>query len=436
MSFLSPAAFWTLAALALPLTIHLWRRPPRTVSWGSLRFLQSRPRRLQNLRWREYALLFTRLGLLTALALGLTHPFWRRPPFARPQRWVLLDPSAAPVGRSLARVRALQAAGNETHVLASGFPRVGSLSGEASAPAPDLWSLLREADAGLPAGSSLAVFTTGRLASLRGIRPALANARTEWIDVPPISSAAVVEALPSPPLTVLILHDPERTEDARYVAAAWRAIAQVDKRSVTVAVDLTTRPVFTAHADWIFWLGNQPIPASVAARAANVLDDAAAPAGDIPPGWIVSTLPPVRLWQRGLPDAGSVYWTDGFGQPLLTCTHDAHTTRWHFASRFDPAWNDLPLGAALPAALRALVADPSPVRRDDGRRVDPSQPLPSDTRAAASAKVALPGAEVDLRPALWLGAAVLFCLERLLSHRRAPRPMPTTAAPPSPVLSR
>ena len=37
---LSPASLWTLAALTLPLAIHLWRPPPRTVRLGSLRFLE------------------------------------------------------------------------------------------------------------------------------------------------------------------------------------------------------------------------------------------------------------------------------------------------------------------------------------------------------------------------------------------------------------
>ena len=106
MSLLAPAALWTLAALALPLAIHLWRRPPRTVRLGSLRFLQSRPRRWRDFRWREWALLLARLGLLAALALLLAHPFRQQPPFSRPQRWVLLDPAAAPGGASRERLRA------------------------------------------------------------------------------------------------------------------------------------------------------------------------------------------------------------------------------------------------------------------------------------------------------------------------------------------
>ena len=75
LQFLSPAGLWALTALALPLAIHLWRPPPRTVRLGSLRFLDNLPhRRIRNLRWREYPLLAARLALLAALALLLALP--------------------------------------------------------------------------------------------------------------------------------------------------------------------------------------------------------------------------------------------------------------------------------------------------------------------------------------------------------------------------
>ncbi len=445
MTLLSPAALWTLAALALPLAVHLWRRPPRTVRLGSLRFLQSRPRRLQNLRWREWVLLAVRLALLTLLALGLARPLWRQPPPTRPQRWVLLDPAAAPAGPSLQRLRALQSAGAETRLLAPGFPMIQAPSADPSAPAPDLWSLLREADATLPAGSSLTVFSPGRLASLHGVRPFLVHCRVEWINPFSVDLGTVVDALPPPPpLTVLILHDADRAEDARYVAAALRAVAQTDKRSVTLSV-ASTATLPTSAADWIFWLSAQPVPPTVTVDAANVVNDAAAPAADATPGWIVPQPgtaafgPPVRLWQRVPPTAGSVIWTDGFGQGLLTRTNEIHGIRWHFASRFHPAWNDLPLGTALPSCLQALLAaeNAGSVKYPDHRLADPSQFPPSDRPTVSAAKFSLPRVETDLRPPLWLLAALLFCLERFLSHRRAPLPASAAPAPAAePALSR
>ncbi len=449
MTLLSPAGLWALAALALPLAIHLWRRPPRTVRLGSLRFLQTRARQLQNLRWREHALLTTRLGLLIWLALLLARPLWRQGPPAHPPYWALLDPAAAPAGPSLERLRALQAAGVETRLLAPGFPVVNRPPGDPAASAPDLWSLLREADAALPAGSSLAVFSPGRFASLRGIRPGLAHVRVEWINTPAAravaGSSSPTPAPSAPLLAILILHDSDRDEDARCVAAAWHAIAQADHRPVNVSVAATTSPSTAPRADWVFWLSARPVPAALADRAANVFTDASSSADAPAPGWIVpqagaSFGPPVPLWRRTAPSDGSVVWTDGFGQPLLTRAGDAHGTRWHFASRFAPDWNDLPLGTALPASLRTLLPDANAVSadRDDQRLADPSQCLPSDVAAVATSVSAPVGATIDLRQPLWLLVALCFCLERLLSHRRAPLSIPTAAPSPvaEPALSR
>ncbi len=447
MTLLTPAALWTLAALALPLAIHLWRRPPRTVWLGSLRFLQSHPRRLQNLRWREHVLLFVRLGLLTMLAFLLARPAWRQPPATRPARWALLDPAAVPAGPSLDRLHALQSGGFETRLLAPGFPAIRVPPADPAALAPDLWSLLREADATLPAGSSLAVFSPGRLASLHGVRPSLVHCRVEWVETLSLPQETVAGALPPPPLTVLILHDADRAEDARYVAAALRAVAQTDKRALTISVVSANTTLPAPAADWIFWLSAQPVPLAVADHAAHLLEDETSPVAtaNAAPSWIVPQpgigmdMPLTRLWQRVPPLAGSVIWTDGFGQPLLTRTDTPQGTRWHFASRFQPAWNDLPLGTALPASLRALLASNSvPLPADADRRLaDPSQCLPSDFPTAALPPPTLHGAEIDGRPPLWLLAALLFCLERILSHRRAPLFASAAPAPTAePALAR
>ena len=451
MTFLSPANLWTLAALVLPLAIHLWRRPPRTVRLGSLRFLQTGARRLQDLRWREYALLATRLCLLTVLGLGLARPLWRQPPSIRPVRWALLDPAAAPAGPSLDRLRALQAAGSEMRLLAPAFPLIHATPADPTAAASDLWSLLREADATLPAGSSLAVFSPGRLASLRGVRPSLARVRVDWTDTP---AAPAPPSLPPaspptpPPLTILILHAPDRAEDARYVSAALHALSQAGPRPLTVTVTpLPAAASPTPVADWTFWLADQPVPTALAAHAANLLSDAPADAAtNSAPGWIIPqpgvSGPPVRLWRRALFIEGSPVWTDETGAPLLTLAHGGHGAHWRFGSRFHPAWNDLPLGPALPASLRGLLAGPfhPPVAATNPSLADPSQCLPSDRPATVAAPLLAPPEVQDDPSFLWKLAALLFGLERFLSHRRAPRPAApaeaSSAAAAQPAMSR
>jgi hypothetical protein len=462
LTLLSPAGLWALAALPLPLAIHLWRRPPRVVRLGSLRFLERLTRRRPtDWRWHERVLLAARLLLLTLLALMLARPHWRPPSLDGAQHWILLDSTAAPAGESLARLRALQANGYEIRALASGFPKWTNAANTTRATA-DLWSLLREADAGLPAGSSLAVFTPGRLSALREDRPALAHCRVEWV-ITPDRESAVPTPVPqsrAAPLTVLIFSEAARAEDARYVSAAVRAVAQVSGREIALTQTSTAEPgVASVHAGWVFWLANRPPPEALAARAANLVTDAEFGTGGVEttPGWIlpqdgvsVAEAWPnsVRLWRRTSAPSdphAAVLWTDGFGRPLLTRSGTGDHRRWRFFSRFQPDWTDLPRTTALPAWLRTLLLPETnaplfadPIR--DLRRADPAQ-LPTTVAAATATAVTLPlrRETPGLQGWCWLLAAIIFGLERLLSHRRRAVVRPETNPRPNqpqPALAR
>jgi hypothetical protein len=439
LTLLSPAGLWALTAVSIPLALHLWRRPPRTVRLGSLRFLERISCRVpRDLRWHERLLLATRLLLLAMLAFMLTRPHWRPPSYDRPQHWALLDPTGTPEGRSLARLHALQAAHYETHVLAPGFAR-GTPTVRAGSVAPDLWSMLAEVDAGLPAGSSLAVFTPGQLASLRGHRPALSHCRVEWV-VTALRFATAPAAAPpnaAPPLTVLILHDASRSEDARYLAAAVRAVSQTSGSHITLTEGNTTpAAVAGRHADWAFWLSAQPPPEELASQVTNLFLDATGNPtdADTAPGWIVP-LPgvagrftqPVRLWRRVAAPAQSpdaVCWTDGFGQPLLTQSSQGPHRRWRLYSRFHPDWTDLPATTALPGWLRGVLlpATNAPLLADslrDHRLADPAQlPASAGTPEGTPAALPLHRDTPGWQGWCWLLAAILFAVERILSHRR------------------
>lgn len=77
LAFLAPAALAALAALLVPLLIHLQRRPEqRVVEFAALRWLSERVRPRQRLRLTEWLLLLLRLLLVAALALWLAQPVW------------------------------------------------------------------------------------------------------------------------------------------------------------------------------------------------------------------------------------------------------------------------------------------------------------------------------------------------------------------------
>ena len=462
LSLLHPAALWTLAALALPLAIHLRRPPARTVRLGSLRSLENISRRpWRHPRWRELLLLCVRLGLLAVLALWLAEPRWTAPPATGPRRWALLDPTANLDGDARARWQALRADGYETRLLAPGFPAVSGVpSPAADPPAPDLWSLLREADAELPAGSALAVFSPGRLTALRGVRPALAHCRVEWQPTPDLdmgtthtwvtdersarpleghSDAHATTFTPRPAggsaavasTSVLILYDAPHAAEARHVEAAVHAAAD----SLGRPVHLQTRAITpdaenSAATDWTFWLSTTPVPAGLANRALRTVRYAGGDAVVAADGHIVApgggAADGVSLHKRTAPPASmpsaATFWTDGRGNPLLSYSHPPGAGEtWELFTRFDPDWNDLPRTAALPSWVRALVfaEDVTVDSVHDRRSFDPSQGQPADSPAAAVP--ALPPVDQPIFDPHWILCALaglLFAFERTLSLRR------------------
>ena len=119
MSWLNPAAFAGLLAVAVPILAHLFgRRSARRQRFPSLRLLRdARATPATRSRPSDILLLVLRCGALVAAVLGLAQPLWLNPERARdalvPARVIIVDTSAS-MGRltsdettAVARARAL-----------------------------------------------------------------------------------------------------------------------------------------------------------------------------------------------------------------------------------------------------------------------------------------------------------------------------------------
>jgi hypothetical protein len=136
-------------------------------------------RRGRRFRPSDLPRLLLRCALLAAVALALAAPRWRaRPDRAPTAPWALADPrllqpqGAAQAPRLALRLAHLRRQGAVVRALAPGLPPEVAAEGPAGPP-PDLWSLLREADARAPAGAPFHLLVFDRAASLGGRRPAL-----------------------------------------------------------------------------------------------------------------------------------------------------------------------------------------------------------------------------------------------------------------------
>src|SRR3954468_8561735 len=80
MSFLTPLFFAGLAALAVPVLIHLIQRErKRVVEFPSLMFLRRIPyQSVRRRRIRDWSLLLMRLAALALIVMAFARPFFRR----------------------------------------------------------------------------------------------------------------------------------------------------------------------------------------------------------------------------------------------------------------------------------------------------------------------------------------------------------------------
>ncbi len=443
LHLLTPLGLLSLAALAVPVYLHLRRRPSLVVRLGSLSFLDGRIRpSLDRLRWRERWLLALRILLLCCAALLLARPEWLRRA-GSPERWALVSADAELSGPSLERWRQALRDGYDARVLGPGLPRLGSrLPGSRAAEPEDVWSLLREADARLAAGSSVLVFSPLRSDLLRGARPTLVHAAVAWVQTP----SAPVPAVPGQlaggpgPVRVAVLVEASRVADGRAVEAALTAVASACGRPVEVEVN--PPPAAVAAAQWIFHLGGPPgaSPAEEAAlrRGAVLVCDAGA-AADVPSSVIATDqfftaragapggpafARRTALWRRvGAPDdAGAVLWSDASGQPVLSMKHVGPGRWFHYWSRFNPEWSDWTLSGAFPLWVGTLVlpewAGGAPAR-PDSRQADPGQ-AGVDTVLSGPAAAGLPSA-APLERILWWTLLGLFGAERCVAAARVRR---------------
>ncbi|WP_017169559.1 BatA domain-containing protein [Xanthomonas phaseoli] len=389
---LFPAGLAALAALLLPLLIHLARRSEhRPTDFAALRWLRAMPRPRHRVRLDEWPLLLVRVLLLVALALLLAEPAVRDHDDARPR--IALSP-----GVDVAAARQLRHAANAQWLwLAPGFPPVDA-DANADVPktpatpagaAPPVSSLLRELDASLPADAALSVIVPAQWGPLDAQRLQLSHP-VRWQVVPGQSPFAAPAA--AAPLGLQAIADDNAAPALRYLRAVHAAWALPG--SLPVGTPADAQPARWAAGTVVAWLSRSAPPAPVMAWVAaggQLLLDAQTP---VPPS-LAATLQPVQQTAAGAPllDAAAL----GRGRVL----------RW--------------AAPLQPRQLPALLDADFPTRLHDAL-----QPLPTPQRALAQTQQPQrdAGSRLTTTPwplAPWLIGLVLllFALERWLAT--APR---------------
>lgn len=379
-TLLAPIALVALAALALPLLIHLARRTEqRRTDFAALRWLRAKPRPRQRPRFEEWPLLIVRLLLLAMLALWLARPVTPAAPDLRPRLYVV-------PGLAVAQAAPWRTQDTQAHWLAPGFPSLDTPAPQALVPVA---SLVRQLDSELPPGVPVRLLVPGVIEGADAQAPHLSRA-VDWRVVPGRMPAARPAA--PKPLALTIRAEAGRS-DIRYIAAvatAWQA-PDTPVDIAPLAAPLPDRGTTLA------WLGGGAMPADLVAwvRAGGT---AVIPAGmAAPPGPLVSAA------------------RDGEGRSFLQAMPLGQGRLFRFTVPLSPAQLPALLEPDFPDRLRTAIRPaPMPTRADAGD-------IAPDTGAAPSFR---PQALLEWRDGIAWIVAALFLLERGLATARRRWPGP------------
>lgn len=380
-TLLLPAGLAALAALLLPLLLHLVRREDRRpIDFAALRWLAPRTRPRRSLRIEDRLLLALRLLLVALLALLLARPVLPEDDPTRP--WIVALPA---VGADPLLASAMETAGSpgpERRWLAPGFPRVAPDTPPPAGPHP-VSSLLRELDMRMPPGAPLVVLVPPVLDGVDAERPRLSRP-VDWRvverDGSGPSAVAVATAPPAAPPRLVPVPTGDADADAglRYLLAAASA--------------WETGGIPAGERDEVrLWSGAGTPPATllawVEAGGAALIDHRA-------------TVP--------MPDEAPAPWYDAEGRPLLRLAAfgNGRLLQWTRPLRPD-AFPGL-LESDFPHRLRAVLQPPPP----------PARVLAAEHAPTVADVGPWPASMRELSPWLALLIALLFALERWIAAGR------------------
>lgn len=369
---LVPLGLAALAALVLPLLIHLRRRTEEVpVDFAALRWLDPRPRPRRKLRFDELLLLALRLllvALLTLLLAGLALLGWED---ARPRMLVApgVDPAAA---------QRLAGPDADVRWIAPGFPTLDGAGPEESAQTS---SLIREFDSELPPGVPLTIVVPPVLGGVDAA-PLRLTRRVTWQIIEGAAPTALPPRSASP--TLAVRHAAGDEGPVRYLRAAAQAWSEQPRFAASTGSDLPPRD----HV--LVWLTPGRVPPTVtdwvSAGGTAVLGEGA---------------------QVAMPDTTTALWRDAFGNTLVEGAPLGAGRVLRFTRPLEPAAMPELVSGEFPARLRDLITPPAP----------PPARVAAEAFAPNAGIAPFPLAPRELSS--WLGVliALIFLAERVLAMR-------------------
>ena len=467
---LQPTALWAAAAILVPVLIHLWNtREGRTLKVGSISLLQESARQqAKSVKLTDLFLLLLRCLLIIVLAFLLAKPVWQKQLSVGTEKgWMLMEKQGVSSAYQQYKklVDSLQAEGYQFRYFSNDFPAedwhkaLETLADTTGNPNENDWTLLNRLNEQVPAELPVYLFTANQLNRFAGKRPKVAL-NLHWLTYSvadtvyrkPVAllntakgktllvanstptatfytaenrgdgNGLTAEQIDTATLTVAIYSDGSG-DDVRYVEAALEAIAQASRKKIKTVL-LKAPDDAGKKGDWLFWLSEKPLPHFHSANVFRYEKGTVQPVQSL-----LYTTERTALTRQALQVLRSVaarpqeeaepLWSDGYGNPVLSV--DKRNGRiFHFYSRFNPAWTDLPWSSAFVQLLYdLLIHEHFDTSSFDKRQIDVGQMQVAVQENKTFDKQKFIDT-ADLSKLFWLLAFVLFALERSISLTRKP----------------
>ncbi|QXV66543.1 BatA domain-containing protein [Mucilaginibacter sp. 21P] len=478
MQFLSPIWFISLAALSIPLVIHLWNiRPGKTLRIGSISLISEASKASsRSLKLLEILLLILRCLLLALITAFLAKPVWEKINSAsKAKGWVLIPKEnfKETYFRFKPQVDSLVSKGYEFHYFSKGFEKRDSTKQQVDTDSnTNYWSLIKQLER-IGQGRQVYIFSPNFKKHFKGSKPSV-SINLKWQTYTPADSVSrwivsaaftndgsikVTDGTSTPsgtsyinillkgngdavhavltqngrttvsfknskeePMLVdtatqrIAIYNDKYPLDAQYLKAALDAATAFHGTKTTIKQYSNT--IIPNKKTWLFWLSEKPVPAALANNAKHIFAYA-----DGKPIEVNSWIEPGHIALNKRVAASKIQqliWTDGFGDAILS--HSPLRGQggfYRFYTHFNPAWNNLVWSDDFPAMMLKLLypeTDSQPNSHD--RRILTDQHIqPEVVKAASHTSPYRVSEQKDVSRYFWLLLMLIFAAERVLNFK-------------------
>lgn len=432
LSVVTPAAWWALLALGIPLLIHLFNRSRgRLVHTGHIDLIKAaRKSQVTEVKLTRWLLLLLRLGIFTLAALilaGLATAGLQSsdaPTIYLTSNWLK---TSDPQDINTVLSAAGQTPGSRVFLLQPGFPQADvellktggqNLLADAG-DSGSIWSLLSERLSLENHDGKVTVYATDHMLQFGAHKPALPR-DVDWR----ISHPQQAPVVDHRSIRAMIVFEPDRAADASLLGSVLSTLKEHRLPGLlweSVAADRFAET--PGNIDWLIRLGNETLdPATIAETKlpSVILTDASGGGSEKTsqfvslPFYPFTTFRLERFTRHTAEEYGRVLLGTEDGSPLLRESHFGHARWVQFNSRLNPQWNSLTQQAEFPELLLQLMSDPGrETQRFSDARISPAN---LQTRRGTSA-MDIPLPHRSLQRFLTILLVILWASERGLSER-------------------